>query len=253
MPHVRSLPLTITTLPIDKHHSAAHCLQLTRSSTCSHCRHDLYIASANTTAPGFSHSQGAMYLSTGWHGPARGMDLQTRAAKLGEIWRQLNWLEAEVTKLSSGGPHLLGEQLTLADLTWFPTCVFMEFILPRFFGWPHLFDPDTTQPAPTPFPRLAAWYTAVQCTPAFASVRSDILGYWEQMEAAGQFDSILDEVAPCTITDHHHHLPPRHRHHHATTTSHHHATTMPRPCHEHATTPPPPPCHQHCHHLNVIP
>jgi len=163
------------------------------------CRiHDLYIASANTTAPGFSHSQGAMYLSTGWHGPARGMDLQTRAAKLGEIWRQLNWLEAEVTKLSSGGPHLLGEQLTLADLTWFPTCVFMEFILPRFFGWPHLFDPDTIQPAPTPFPRLAAWYTAVQCTPAFASVRSDILGYWEQMEAAGQFDSILDEMAAAT-------------------------------------------------------
>ena len=58
--------------------------------------HDLYIASPNTTAPGFSHSQGAMYLSRSWHGPARGMDLPTRAAKLGEIWRQLNWLEAEL-------------------------------------------------------------------------------------------------------------------------------------------------------------
>ena len=31
-------------------------------------------------------------------GAARGMDLQTRAAKLGEIWRQLSWLEAEARK-----------------------------------------------------------------------------------------------------------------------------------------------------------
>lgn len=54
------------------------------------CRvHDLYIASPNTTAPGFSHSQGAMYLSYGWHGPERGMDLPTRAAKIAEIWRRL--------------------------------------------------------------------------------------------------------------------------------------------------------------------
>ena len=54
------------------------------------CRvHDLYIASPNTTAAGFSHSQGAMYLSAGWHGASRGMDLKTRSLKLGEIWRQL--------------------------------------------------------------------------------------------------------------------------------------------------------------------
>jgi len=162
------------------------------------CRiHDLYIASPNTTAPGFSHSQGAMYLSKGWHGAARGMDLRTRAAKLGEMWRQLNWLEAEVSRFSSGGPHLLGAQLTLADFTWFPTCVFMEFMLPRVFGWPHLFEQDA-HPAPTPFPKLAAWYTAMRQVPAFASVRAEILGYWEMMEAAGQFAPIIEEVAGCT-------------------------------------------------------
>jgi len=160
--------------------------------------HDLYIASPNTTAPGFSHSQGAMYLSTGWHGPARGMDLPTRAAKLGEIWRQLQWLEAEAAKSAPHGPHLLGEQLTLADLTWFPTCVFMEFMLPRFFGWPALFDPHAASPAPTPFPHLARWYTALQRTPAFADVRQDIWGYWETMEAAGQFAPIVAEMAANT-------------------------------------------------------
>ena len=164
------------------------------------CRvHDLYIASPNCTAPGFSHSQGAMYLSTGWHGAARGMDLQTRAAKLGEIWRQLSWLEAEARKEAHGGPHLLGADLTLADLTWFPTCVFMEFMLPRVFGWPALFDPHATSPAPTPFPALASWYTAMQSSSAaFRSVRTDILGYWEQLEAAGQFQPIIDEIAANT-------------------------------------------------------
>merc|ERR1719399_545601 len=138
------------------------------------CRiHDLYIASPNCTAPGFSHCQGAMYLSNGWHGAARGMDLTSRAAKIGEIWKQLSWLEAEVAAVSKDGPHLLGAQLTLADLTWFPTCVFMEFMLPRVFGWPQLFDPTSATPAPTPFPALAKWYTTLQATPAFASVRSD--------------------------------------------------------------------------------
>jgi len=159
------------------------------------CRvHDLYIASPNCTAPGFSHSQGAMYLSNGWHGAARGMELASRAAKIGELWKQLSWLEAETQKVQARGPHLLGEQLTLADLTWFPTCVFMEFMLPRVFGWPHLFDPQATTPAPTPFPALAAWYTAMQDMPAFKSVRTDIWGYWEQMEAAGQFEPILEEL-----------------------------------------------------------
>jgi glutathione S-transferase len=83
--------------------------------------HDLYVASPNCTAPGFSHSQGAMYvaliephqprrvaslhhacryryLSSGWHGKARGMDLPTRAAKLGELWRQLSWMEARPSR-----------------------------------------------------------------------------------------------------------------------------------------------------------
>ena len=87
------------------------------------------------------------------------MDLKTREAKIGEIWRQLTWLEAQVSAVhaAEGGTNLLGPLLTLADFTWFPTCVFMEFMLPRVFGWPELFDPAATAPAPTPFPALAAW------------------------------------------------------------------------------------------------
>ena len=43
------------------------------------CRvHDLYIASPNTTAAGFSHSQGAMYLSAGWCNPSPARHPQPR-------------------------------------------------------------------------------------------------------------------------------------------------------------------------------
>ena len=36
-----------------------------------------------------------MYLSHGFHGATRGMDLPTREAKLSEIWQQLCWLEEQ--------------------------------------------------------------------------------------------------------------------------------------------------------------
>ena len=55
-----------------------------------------------------------MYLSNGWHGAARGMELKTREAKIGEIWRQLTWLEAQVSAVhaAEGGTNLLGPLLT---------------------------------------------------------------------------------------------------------------------------------------------
>ena len=147
--------------------------------------HDLYVSSPNCTAPGFSHCQGAMYLSTAWHGPARGMDLPSRAAKVAELWKQLSWLEATMA-----GPCLAGPQLSLADLTWFPTAVFMKFLLPRALGWDDVFAEGSS-----PFPKLAAWYGRLDAQPAFAATRADIWGYWEEMEAAGQLQPIVDEVA----------------------------------------------------------
>jgi len=148
--------------------------------------HDLYIASPNCTAPGFSHSQGAMYLSKGWHGPDRAMDLQPRAMKLAEIWKQLTWLEENMTT-----PYLSDEKITLADFTWFPTAIFMEFMLPRVFGWPDIFDV-----AASPFPKLATWFTKLKKEePAFAAVHDDIWNYWVKMEAEGQFKPILEEIA----------------------------------------------------------
>lgn len=148
--------------------------------------HDLYIASPNTTQPGFSHSQGAMYLSYGFHGLVRGMDLPTRASKLKEIWEQLTWLNGQIK-----GPYMCGAELSLADFTWYPTTIFMEYMLPRVFGWPDVFRDEGG-----PFPEIAKWWTKLTGEePAFAAVRKDIFKYWEEMEEAGQFKHIRDEVA----------------------------------------------------------
>lgn len=151
--------------------------------------HDLYVSSPNSTQPGFSHSQGAMYLSNAWHGPRRGMSIEARAAKLAELWKQLTWLD----NFMVGNPFLAGDHLTLADLTWYPTCVFMEYLLPRVFDWPQIFIADADA---TPIPRLAQWYYACHdADPAFLATRDDILRYWKERDDEGQFDPIRHEVA----------------------------------------------------------
>ena len=195
--------------------------------------HDLYVASPNCTAPGFSHSQGAMYLApyeTKFCSAARTIDRPSRAAKIQELYKQLIWLEEN---MSSEGPYLAGEDLSLADFTWYPTTIFMEFMLPRVFGWPgdvlhdihtihalythytrsihalytlytrsiHTLYTHYTHTMPDIFrstehlPRLSLWWQNLTAKPEFAKVREDIFSFWEQKEIDGQFESILGEVA----------------------------------------------------------
>lgn len=149
--------------------------------------HDLYIASPNCSQPGFSHTQGSMYLSpyeTKWCAAVRCMDNATRAAKLAEIWKQMTWVENNIK-----GPYMAGSQITLADCTWFPTAIFMEFMLPRVFGWPALFHEQEH------FPKLAAWFGELMKDPRFQKVRSEIFAFWEGKEEEGQFESIKEVVA----------------------------------------------------------
>ena len=75
------------------------------------------------------------------------MKLETRAKKLAEIWKQLNWLEEQCK-----GPYLAGDRITHADLTWFPTTIFMEFMLPRVYDWPEIFHETDS------FPKLTKWH-----------------------------------------------------------------------------------------------
>jgi glutathione S-transferase len=152
--------------------------------------HDLYVASPNCTAPGFSHNQGAMYLSCAWHGTARGMDLPTRAAKTRELWKQLSWLES----VTDDRPYLAGDNLSLADLTWFPTAVFMDYLLPRSLGWDPVFVPAGDEAA-SPFPKIARWYSRLREREPFAGVHAGIWSHWIKADAAGQLTPIRDEIA----------------------------------------------------------
>mmetsp|Transcript_31083 Transcript_31083/g.48690 ORF Transcript_31083/g.48690 Transcript_31083/m.48690 type:complete len:729 (-) Transcript_31083:24-2210(-) len=175
--------------------------------------HDLYIASPNCTQPNFSHNQGAMYLApypTEHCAKERTMDRPTRAAKIAELWKQLSWLDKQIEKRSKGQEvkFLLGEELTHADMTWFPTIVFMEYMLPKNLGWEeNIFVWDGAEDlaySKCPLPYLAKWYTTLsgRCGEAadkkyiheFAKVRQEIWKYWELKDADGQFLPVREEA-----------------------------------------------------------
>mmetsp|Transcript_22741 Transcript_22741/g.53060 ORF Transcript_22741/g.53060 Transcript_22741/m.53060 type:complete len:276 (+) Transcript_22741:97-924(+) len=148
--------------------------------------HDLYIASPNNTQPNFSHTQGAMYLppyATKHTSQDRALDRRSRSAKLAEIWKQLTWLESEVSS-----PYMAGDRLTHADLTWYPTCIFMEYMLPRVFEWPEVFHEQEH------FPKLTQWFEGLSKHPEFAAVHDDVWKFWVMKDADGQFEPIKDCV-----------------------------------------------------------
>jgi glutathione S-transferase len=134
--------------------------------------HDLYVASANCTQPNFSSTQGALYLDptpTEFTPARRTMNAKTRAANVAELYKQLCWLD----KTSTCAPYLVGDRITHADLTWYPTMVMIQFLVPRSIGWP-------TDFLARQFPKLDQWYS--HCTnlsnqyhAQFAKIRDAIL------------------------------------------------------------------------------
>ena len=155
--------------------------------------HDLYVASPNSTMPGMSHTQGAMYLSpvpTRFCPPARCMDRPTRAKKIQELWHQLQTLE---DLMDYENAYLIGSKLSLADFTWFPTTIFMEFMLPRVFQWPNLFHDEHQQY----LPKFTRWWQFLLEQEQFALVHQEIFEYWQEQWENGQFDPIHPEVQDC--------------------------------------------------------
>lgn len=152
--------------------------------------HDIYIASPNCSQPGFAHTQGCMYLApyeTPFCPAFRVMSRDRRAKKLAEIFKHLTWLEGFI---SEEGPYMCGENQTLADFTWFPTVIFMEYMLPRVYAWPDVFnDPEAG------FPKLCRWFAKCKEHEIYQSVRSDIWDFWVVKDEAGQFEPIKEEVA----------------------------------------------------------
>mmetsp|Transcript_23257 Transcript_23257/g.49748 ORF Transcript_23257/g.49748 Transcript_23257/m.49748 type:complete len:291 (-) Transcript_23257:54-926(-) len=149
--------------------------------------HDIYISSPNCTQPHFSHTQGCMYLDptpTKYTPERRTMpDPKVRAAKLKEIHERLGWLEESI-KL----PYMAGERITHADITWFPTCIFMEVLLPYVFGWAPIFHEAKY------FPRLGRWFENCCRNEHFCSVRKDIYDVLVQQKQDGRFDGVCEVV-----------------------------------------------------------
>ncbi|KAL7481541.1 hypothetical protein ACHAW6_007232 [Cyclotella cf. meneghiniana] len=149
--------------------------------------HDIYISSPNCTQPHFSHTQGCMYLDavpTKYTPERRTMpDPVVRASKLREIFDRLNWLEIIIRS-----PFMAGERMSHADITWFPTCVFMEVLLPYVFDWSPIFHEYEV------FPRLSQWFEMCCKNEHFASVRDDIYGVLIQQKEDGRFDGVRGVV-----------------------------------------------------------
>ena len=147
--------------------------------------HDVYISSPNSTQPHFSHTQGCMYLDpvpTKYTPARRTMpDPRVRASKVKEIYERLAWLESTIQL-----PYMAGERMSHADITWFPTCVFMELLLPYVFNWSPVFH-ESEQ-----FPRLTLWHGNCCSNEHFASVRDDISCVLIQQKEDGRFDGVRE-------------------------------------------------------------
>ena len=145
--------------------------------------HDIYISSPNCNQPHFSHTQGCMYLDphpTSYTPERRTIpDPVVRASKLKEIYERLCWLEENIRS-----DYMVGNRITHADITWYPTCIFMEILLPYVFGWSPIFHENDH------FPRLTRWFQKCTSNEHFASVRNDIYGVLKMQQQNGRFDSV---------------------------------------------------------------
>lgn len=138
--------------------------------------HDMYITTI----------QGCLYKAT----PPFGT-FGSRHEAIAELDRQ--WRVIQDLMVANDGMYLCGKQVSLADATIFPTCVFMDHIRPKFGG------------TPLP-PRLAHWYaTLSQQDPDFARVRTEITTALQSWDAKGRWDTILGagwrDTAPATLFD----------------------------------------------------
>jgi glutathione S-transferase len=148
--------------------------------------HDLYIASPNSTQPNFTHTQGCMYLDphpTAFTPAVRTMNVTTRASKLAEIFQQLSWLQDTIQL-----PYMVGKQMTHADVTWFPTAVFMELLLPLVFDWPPVFQEHTS------FPKLTTWFHKCSENVHFSQTRQEIREILLEQYSQGRFTPVRQEV-----------------------------------------------------------
>lgn len=143
--------------------------------------HDIYI----------SPIQGCMYKAPGTSFSIFGKD---RRAALDELLRQLHGIEQTITKFYElypqyhQGDFLCGDKISLADATLFPTMVFFNFMLPKFFG-------DKVKEDFMSCKVLNKWFEFMSSSVASTmAVRKDIEKALQEWESNGRFLPIMEEM-----------------------------------------------------------
>lgn len=113
--------------------------------------------------------QGAMY-----RGP---MDRKTRAGQIAEIKRQLDVLEEIAGR--TPGDFIAGATRSCADAAIFPTLIFCDFLLPKYFGWREAFGPN-----------LRRAYEAMMRDAAGKQTYDEVRGGLEAWEKGGRFEKV---------------------------------------------------------------
>lgn len=104
-------------------------------------------------------------------------DAAQRAEQVKQIALQLDMLEGVVQ-----GPYVVGDELTSGDGCLLGTAAWLDWILPRKFGW--------AGGAFAGRPKLAAWYAAMQADPAGARVVAELQGGLEKWDANGRWEEL---------------------------------------------------------------
>jgi glutathione S-transferase len=127
--------------------------------------HDLYMTTI----------QGCMY---------KPMDSKSqRAMEIAQIAKQLDIIETYCQ-----GPYMCGSEMSYADTAILPTIVFCNFILPRFFGWPGIFEDR---------PKLQTWWKLMNSDSDTGLVVQEVEGGLESWNKSKRWEEkgILKDVA----------------------------------------------------------
>ena len=141
--------------------------------------HDIYI----------SPIQGCMYRAKGSIFGSFGTD---RKAALSELKRQLQGIEGMLSSIDNINPEgknrhfLCGNDVSLADVTLFPTVIFCVFMLPQFFNW---------EKNDFLGPRLQKWFSYLSNNvPEFKQTKEEMLVALEAWKQNGRFEPIMKEM-----------------------------------------------------------
>jgi glutathione S-transferase len=90
------------------------------------------------------------------------------------------------------GPFIAGDSPSFADAAVFPTLIFMDFLLPKYFGWKSAFEGR---------PALEREYAAMMKDAAGKATYDEVRGGLEAWEAAGRFEKVgvVEDVADASF------------------------------------------------------